>query len=77
MCFGDSARYLNLNCIHVQCQHLIPCELAVTSGVFFSRVFMKHVCRILVCPVSVAEFFTQETKKFIKLWPRVTRASRI
>ena len=53
------------------------CELAVTNVVFFSRMFMKHVCRILVCPVFVAEFFTQETKKFIALWPRVTRASKI
>ena len=63
--------------IHVQFQLLIPCELAVTNVVFFSRMFMKHVCRILVCPVFVAEFFTQETKKFIALWPRVTRASKI
>ena len=77
MCFGDSARYLNVICIHVQFQLLIPCELAVTNGVFFSRMFMKNVCRILVCPVFVAEFFTQETKKFIALWPRVTRASKI
>ena len=53
------------------------CELAVTNVVFFSRMFMKNVCRILVCPVFVAEFFTQETKKFIALWPRVTRASKI
>ena len=77
MCFGVSARYLNIICIHAQCQPLIPCELAVTNGVFFSRMFMKNVCRILVCPVFVAEFFTQETKKFIALWRRVTRASKI
>ena len=77
MCFGDLARYLNIICIHAQCQPLIPCELAVNNVVFFSRMFMKHVCRILVCPVFVAEFFTQETKKFIALWPRVTRASKI
>lgn len=77
MCFGDSARYLNIICIHAQCQPLIPSELAVTNVVFFSCMFMKHVCRILVCPVFVAEFFTQETKKFIALWLRVTRASKI
>ena len=77
MCFGVSARYLNIICIHAQCQPLIPCELAVTNVVFFFRMFMKNVCRILVCPVFVAEFFTQETKKFIALWPRVTRASKI